>query len=69
MSVGPSEGVAVGDLLGDELGVSVGACEGDAVGNCIESIQFTINGCSISHQNWHLFKSAFIRVYLWCYFL
>lgn len=38
--------------------------EGDAVGNCIESIQFTINGCSISHQNWHLFKRSLDRCWI-----
>ena len=38
--------------------------EGDAVGNAIESIQYTINGCSISHQNWHLFKRSLDRCYI-----
>ena len=38
--------------------------EGDAVGNCIESIQYTINGCSISHQNWHLFKRSMDRCWI-----
>ena len=38
--------------------------EGDAVGNCIESIQFNINGCSISHQNWHLFKRSLDRCWI-----
>ena len=38
--------------------------EGDAVGNCIESIQYTINGCSISHQNWHLFKRSLDRCWI-----
>ena len=38
--------------------------EGDAVGNSIESIQFTINGCSISHQNWHLFKRSLDRCWI-----
>jgi len=38
--------------------------EGDAVGNAIESIQYTINGCSISHQNWHLFKRSLDRCYM-----
>ena len=38
--------------------------EGDAVGNCIESIQYTINGCSLSHQNWHLFKRSLDRCFM-----
>ena len=38
--------------------------EGDAVGNCIESIQYNINGCSISHQNWHLFKRSLDRCWV-----
>ena len=38
--------------------------EGDAIGNCIESIQYTINGCSISHQNWHLFKRSLDRCWV-----
>ena len=38
--------------------------EGDAVGNCIESIQYTINGASISHQNWHLFKRSLDRCWV-----
>ena len=38
--------------------------EGDAVGSCIESIQYTINGASISHQNWHLFKRSLDRCWI-----
>ena len=38
--------------------------EGDAVGSCIESIQYTINGASISHQNWHLFKRSLDRCWV-----
>ena len=38
--------------------------EGDAVGNCIESIQYTVNGASISHQNWHLFKRSLDRCWV-----
>ena len=38
--------------------------EGDAVGNSIESIQYTINGASISHQNWHLFKRSLDRCWI-----
>ena len=47
-------------------GYRAGICfgEGDAIGNCIESIQYTINGCSISHQNWHLFKRSFDRCWV-----
>ena len=38
--------------------------EGNACLNSVESIQYTINGCSISHQNWHLFKRSLDRCYI-----
>ena len=63
----PRETAAGDALAANELpggrGYRAGICfgEGDAIGNCIESIQYTINGCSISHQNWHLFKRSFDR--------
>jgi hypothetical protein len=39
-------------------GPAVALGEGNAVMNCVESIQYTINGCSVSHANWDLFKRS-----------
>ena len=50
---------------GTRLAGSDGSCitfgEGNCVCNSIESIQVSLNGMSISHNNWHLFKRSLDR--------
>ena len=46
------------DTRTDSDGPAVAFGEGNAVMNCVESIQYTINGCSVSHANWDLFKRS-----------
>ncbi|MAD44298.1 MAG: hypothetical protein CMH98_04765 [Oceanospirillaceae bacterium] len=51
--------VIPGDLtMSASDGPAVALGEGNAVMNCVESIQYTINGCSVSHANWDLFKRS-----------
>ena len=57
--VGHAAWTPVGDVyqsLTDGPAVAFG--EGNAVLGCCESIQYTINGCSVSHSNWNLFKRS-----------
>ena len=55
----------VGGLNGQRIAKSDGMCitlgEGNPIMNSCESIQYTINGMSISHQNFHLFKRSMDR--------
>ena len=57
--------IAANNLGGTRLAASDGSkiClgEGNCVMNAVESIQYSINGMSISHQNWHLFKRSLDR--------
>ena len=56
----------IGDAeTGNRLAMSDGICitlgEGNPIMSACESIQYTINGMSISHQNFHLFKRSLDR--------
>jgi hypothetical protein len=46
----------VGDGIEGGAGSAIAFGEGNALMNCCESIQYTVNGGSVSHSNWHLFK-------------
>ncbi|MAD43383.1 MAG: hypothetical protein CMH98_00120, partial [Oceanospirillaceae bacterium] len=69
VGAGVDDGVGYGVVgtaaSGNRIAKSDGMCitlgEGNPIMNSCESIQYTINGMSISHQNFHLFKRSMDR--------
>ena len=52
---------ATGERLAKSDGICITLGEGNCVMNACESIQYSINGMSMSHQNFHLFKRSLDR--------
>ena len=46
------------------MGPAIALGEGNAVMGAVESLQYTVNGGSISHSNWHLFKRSLDSCYI-----